>query len=118
MEREKLHVLMVRPGEEAYEADIEDSLEGLQEAVGGGIKVALILDDDECLIICNEEGKVLGLEENRALRYSNGYVYDVVVGPFIVAAEAGENFVSLNEEQVKRMRKLFGKPECFTRYSM
>ena len=118
MECEKLHVLMVRPGEEAYEADIEDSLEGLQVAVGGYIQVVMIAGERECVIICHEEGKVFGFAPNRALKDNRGNVYDIVHGTFVIAAEAGENFVSLNKDQVKRMRKLFGKPECFTRYSM
>ncbi len=35
-------------------------------------------------LICNEEGKFLGLPLNRALRDDAGEVYDIIAGNFLI----------------------------------
>lgn len=35
-------------------------------------------------LICNDEGKLLGLPANRALRDSEGNLYDIVCGTFFL----------------------------------
>ena len=73
-------------------------------------------EDGELALICNEEGKLLGLPFNRALVDGDGRVYDVVVGPFFlcrVPADS-ENFEGLTEEQVEFGRERFRRLEVFT----
>ena len=45
-----------------YKDDKEMSLKERQDAVGGSIELAH--DDGETQIVCNEEGKLMGLPEN------------------------------------------------------
>lgn len=66
-------------------------------------------------MICNEEGKLLGLPLNRALRDENGEIYDAIAGTFFIcgALADSENFTSLTDEQVAYWLRRFAKPEFF-----
>lgn len=61
-----MKVLAVEPGKVPYETEIEGGLESLQQAVGGSIE-AVYPYEDPVAVICNEEGKLIGLPTNRAL---------------------------------------------------
>ena len=100
---DKLRVVMVEPGKPAYETEIENTLEAEQEAVGGYIEVLPL--DNKKLLICNEEGKLNGMQGNR--RIGN----DVIAGPFFILGEAGDEFRSLTDEEVKESLKRFAEPE-------
>ena len=63
---EKITVLLVEPGKYPKPIEIEDTLEAMQEVVGGDIEEYMPFDD-EVAIICNEEGKMNGSELNRAV---------------------------------------------------
>lgn len=56
----KIKVLLVEPEKYPKEIVIDDSLEAMQEVVGGDIEEYMPFDDDVA-IICNEEGKMRGL---------------------------------------------------------
>ena len=62
----KIKVLLVEPEKYPKEIVIDDSLEAMQEVVGGDIEEYMPFED-EVAIICNEEGKVNGLTPNRAV---------------------------------------------------
>ena len=59
---ERITVFIKQPGGELYEEKIPNTLETLQKIVEGYIETVTIAND--CVIICNEEGKVKGLPEN------------------------------------------------------
>ena len=80
-----MKVLMVQPGEIPHETDIEPGLESLQAAVDGPIQ-AVYPYEDPVALICNEEGKFLGLPLNRALRDDTGEIYDIIAGNFLITA--------------------------------
>ena len=63
---EKIKVIIKRP-DEAYGhiAHINNDLKTLQETVGGYIEAVEI--GDNVVLICNEDGKNLGLESNFAI---------------------------------------------------
>ena len=111
---DKMHVLIVEPQKKPYVKDIDKSLESLQHEVGGWIEATYPYDDPVALI-CNEEGKLNGLELNRALRDENGEIYDIIAGTFIVAGIGEEDFISLDEEMTKKFEKQFATPELFLR---
>ena len=67
--------------------------------------------------MCHEEGKLLKLPLNRALRTEDGTVYDIISGPFFVCGLSGDSFASLTEEQVQRYMSLFRRPEQFLNIS-
>lgn len=76
-----MKVLMVEPGKSPYAAEIESGLKSLQAAVGGDIQ-AVYPYEDPVALICNEEGKLMGLPLNRALFDDDGHIYDIVSGNF------------------------------------
>ena len=104
-----MKVLYVKPGEEPESIEMGGSLKELQEAVGGYIEAIYPFEDDVC-IICNEEGKLMGLPPNRVLSDGDGHAYDVLCGPFIVAGLTLDNFGSLTDKQMKTYMELFREP--------
>ena len=110
-----MRVLLVKPCQRPTVIDIDGTLESMQTLVGGMIQ-ALYLVDDTAAIICNDEGKLLGLPPNRMLfDPDSNKVCDVVVGDFFVcnAPPDAENFESLTEEQIERYTKRFQALEIF-----
>ena len=104
-----MRILKVEPGARAYEKEIENILENLQEEVGGGLIQPLYMGDG-AILCCNDDGKLLGMEMNR--RLGN----DIICGPFFIVGDGGEDFVSLTDEQLKNYMELFGDPEQFAAY--
>lgn len=108
-----IKVLLVKPEMHPQLVEIENELEVLQKIVGGLIQAVYPFEDEVCLI-CNDEGKLLNLQMNRAL-YDNGSVYDVIAGDFLVVGMGVEDFCSLTDEQIERYEKRFHQPEMFLR---
>ena len=108
-----MKVLLVKPEMHPQVVEIENKLEVLQKIVGGLIETVYPFKDEVCLI-CNEEGKLLNLQMNRAL-YDNGSVYNVIAGDFLVVGAGIDNFCSLTDEQIERYEKRFHQPEMFLR---
>ena len=111
-----LSVLKIAPGQYPQQVEIDNNLKALQEAVGGTI-AAVYPFADPVAIICNDDGKLMGLHLNRALRDEEGEIYDVIAGSFFVcgAPPDSENFTSLTDEQVDYWLRRFAKPEFFVR---
>ena len=97
-EDNKITVLVVPPLKDPYIKEIDTGLESLQKEVGGNIEVTYPFDDNVG-IICNEEGKINGMELNRALYDDNGKMYDIIAGTFLVAGLGDENFISLTKSR-------------------
>ena len=98
-----MRILVVEPGRVPYEKEIPSTLEAMQEIVGGTIQ-AVYPFPEAVALICNDEGKLLGLPLNRALRNNDGSIYDVVAGTFFLcgAPAKAENFVSLTNEKDRK----------------
>ena len=75
--KEKLKVIYVEPGKRASVIEIEDSLKAMQSLVGGMIEEYMPYEDDVA-IICNDEGKMIGLPLNRAIEGEDGKIMDVI----------------------------------------
>lgn len=110
----KIDVLLVEPGQYPKAMQIGTELEELQEIVGGSIEVTYPFEE-EVGIILNEEGKILGLPLNRAMRNDDGDVYDIYAGSFIVAGLTEGDFGSLTPEQMDKYNKMFHQPEMFVK---
>ncbi len=110
-------VLLIEPGQEPRLAEIDGSLEGMQQVVGGYIQ-AIYPFEDPVALICNEEGKLLRLPLNRALRDEDGDIYDIIAGPFFVcgAPLGSESFTSLEEELLEKYCQRFSRPEIFLKF--
>ena len=102
-EENKLRVVMVEPGKPAYETEIDNTLEAEQKAVGGYIEVVPL--DNEKILVCNEEGKLNGMQGNRRIGK------DIIAGPFFIVGEDGDEFRSLTDEEVKESLERFAEPE-------
>ena len=111
-----MKVLMIEPNREPRPSAINDTLEAMQQIVGGPIQAVYPFEEPVALV-CNEEAKLDGLPPNRALRDEDGNVYDIVCGTFFLCAAPpdSESFESLTEEQIDRYTRLFQRPEIFLR---
>lgn len=108
----KMTVLVVEPEKVPYVKEIDPGLQSLQSEVEGWIQAVYPFDDPVALI-CNEEGKLMGLPLNRALRDDHGQIYDVVASTFLIAGLSEDNFASLRPELIARYEKRFKDPEMF-----
>jgi len=109
---EKIKVVILEPNKIARVAEIGTELEDLQKIVGGSIQAVYPFDDPVC-IVCNDEGKLMGLDLNRGLRDENDKIYDILVGTVFICDCSGENFGSLDDEQLKKYTEKFKLPEKF-----
>ena len=109
MKQKRIRVLKVEPGKEPTLAMLNNNLDGLQKAVSigapsQGLIEIITLEEDVC-ILCNEEGKLIGLEPNRRLGK------DILVGVFYVTGQNDEGeLTSLSESNMHKYAKLFEKP--------
>ena len=87
----KIKVIIKRPDEKyGHMTWISDTLENLQKTVGGYIETIPV--GSEAVIICNEEGKLMGLERN----FKYGHTFpDVICGTVIVCGTNGEEFTDI-----------------------
>ena len=109
---EKMTVLVVEPRKEPYVKEIDPGLHSLQAEVGGDIGAAYPFSDPVALV-CNDEGKLIGLDLNRGLRDENGEIYDIMAGTFLVVGLDGEDFASLSPELAQKYTEHFRQPEQF-----
>ena len=110
----EITVLKVAPMCAPEVVTIKNDLRSLQEAVSidapyvGLIEIVNI--DTKACILCNEEGKILGLAPNRRLGY------DILCGVFYVVGQDGRgNLTSLSPAAMERYQKIFATPEIISR---
>lgn len=103
-----MRVLIVEPLEAPYPAEIDGSLDSMQGIVGGLIQVIYPFDDPVALV-CNDEGKLLGLPLNRLLTDGDGRAYDIIAGTFLLcsAPTDSDSFGSLTEEQISKYTEYY-----------
>ena len=109
---EKMTVLVVEPMKEPYVKEIDPDLHSLQAEVGGDIGATYPYSDPVALV-CNDEGKLIGLDLNRGLRDEDGEIYDIVAGTFLVVGLGEEDFASLSPELIQKYTEQFKTPERF-----
>lgn len=109
-----MKILVVEPGKAPAEREITGTLDSMQEVVGGMVQGLYIAED--IAIICNEEGKLLGLPLNRAIFDQETHeIREIIAGTFFVCGAPidSESFASLTDEQIQTYRKRFALPEQF-----
>ena len=99
-----LTVLVVEPAKPPYVKQIPDTLQAMQEIVGGNIDATYPFEDPVALVF-NSEGKFSDLQPNRLLRLENG--------TFFLAGLGGETFVSLTQDQLQRYGALYNREMLF-----
>lgn len=114
MSAKEITVLVVEPGEHPKVTTLKDDLDSLQKAVSIGADYQGLIEfvslrNGDC-IMCNEEGKLIGLEGNRRLGD------DILVGVFYIMSENEDGeLISLTDRKIKRYTKAFWEPETFDR---
>ena len=110
MKEKQIRVLMVEPMEFPKLVTLQNDLDSLQKAVSIGAPdqglIELVHLEDNVYVLCNEEGKLIGLKPNRRLGD------DILVGTFYVVADDPEgNLASLNADQIEKYSEFFGHVE-------
>lgn len=104
-----LRILRVEPGKAPVEKIIGSDLKSLQDEVGGYIETVYI--DHNVILVCNEEGKLNGMEMNRRLGD------DIICGPFFLVGDDGEgDFASLSDGQITALKAQLALPDKFNDY--
>ncbi|WP_313232619.1 DUF3846 domain-containing protein [Tissierella praeacuta] len=102
-----IRILKIEPQKLPFEKKINNDLEGIQGEVEGLFECIYL--DDNCILVCNEEGKLNGMELNR--RVGN----DIIAGPFFIAGDSCDGeFISLTDEQIEQYTNEFSKIQEFT----
>ena len=104
-----MNVLIIEPEKAPREAEIGSNLKAMQDVVGGYIE-AVYPYDDPVALVCNEEGKLIGLPLNRKLED-----YDIIAGTFFICGLSEDNFASLPPDLMEKYKEKFGRPEMFMR---
>lgn len=113
MKQKEITVLMVEPNKHPIITTINNDLDSLQKAVSIGADyqglIEIISIDDGVCILCNEEGKLIGLEGNRRVGT------DIITGVFYIVGEDGHgNLTSLHEDLLQAYQARFWEPEHYT----
>ena len=110
----KIEVILVQPMREAQVIEIDNDLASMQEVVDGYIEEYMPFEDDAA-IVCNEEGKMMGLVPNRAIYDQDGHMQEVICGSFFIchAPIDSEEFESLPEDMKKKYMEKFKAPDRF-----
>jgi hypothetical protein len=102
-----IRILKIEPQKLPFEKKINNDLEGIQGEVEGLFECIYL--DDNCILVCNEEGKLNGMELNR--RVGN----DIIAGPFFITGDNCDGeFISLTDEQIEQYTNEFSKIQEFT----
>lgn len=80
------------PGKSPEIIEIENTLSAFQEAVGGYIETVTLFED--LCLICNEEGRLMGLPHNVECCGVD------FVGAVLAVGVDGEEFCGLNDRQI------------------
>lgn len=100
-----MKILIIEPFKPPRSADIDGRLSTLQKIVGGTIQ-AIYPYDDPVALICNDEGKLLGLPLNRSIED-----YDIIAGTFIICGLGEDCFAPLSPELQQKYKEKFLCPE-------
>ncbi len=111
-EPEKMTVLVVEPLKEPYFKQTAPGHRSMQAEVDGTFQ-AIYPYDDPVALVCNDEGKLLGMDLNRGLRDDAGSLYDIVAGTFLVVGLGEEDFAPLSPELIQKYTEQFRTPELF-----
>ena len=97
--KNEIKVLYKAVGKDPIVKVIPNTLEAKQKLVGGLIEV--VPYDEETLLVCNDEGKIIGMKPNLC------FDYDYIAGDCFLIGDDYENadFKSLTQEQINRAKE-------------
>lgn len=107
---DRITCLLVEPMKRPKKITMDNGLRNFQDKVGGLIDVVGMSPTVDLII--NDEGKLMQLPFNRALRDADGEPYDIVAGTFLVVSHDDEGyFTSLSDEDMKEWNEYYKDPE-------
>lgn len=109
MNENTIRVLVIEPGKEIEERTVPNTLEALQELVGGRIEV-ITLTGYTALIV-DEEGKLKGKDVCRTFFTHSGIKVDELAGTLVAVGVAGEDFCGLTDGQIGSIRERLAKSD-------
>lgn len=105
-----MDVLLFEPGKYPRSVSV-DTLEEMQQLVGGWITATYPFNDPVALV-ANDEGLLLKLPFNRMVD-----PYHPIVGNFFLAGIGTEDFISLSPELMEKYEKALHDPQILVRNS-
>lgn len=105
---QKIDILIVRPGETPDPTSVENTLEAMEEMLGGVAQIGCFLPQ-KVLLISRQDGE--DLRPNRLMPGGKA----LINGPFLLCSvpEKGNCFASLNSGQQKEFQDIFAIPGEF-----
>ena len=98
MKEAKIKVLALLPMELPKEIELDNTLEAMQNFVGGLIECITLSDTGSAVtLVCNDEGKLLELPPNRMLWGGADYLAG---SGFIAGTDSEGNMTSLTAEEI------------------
>ncbi len=102
-----MRVLFKEPSKEAISMDIEDDYKVIQKYVGNPFQ-AIYPFEGQFAILCDDEGRLKGLDSNIAL-VMHGKVYDIIAGPLMIVGLDKEDFISLSNKEFKLFQEAINR---------
>lgn len=99
----KIKVVVKNVNENGKVVEVDNELQTFQNIVNGYIETYPL--NDEILIICNEEGKLMELETNFAIQVSDDYV-EHIVGNVVFVSVEGSEFAGLSDESISFLESI------------
>ena len=94
----------IEVGKDIELVEIDKSLKTLRNFVGGYIEAVAMAPNT--FMICNEDGKDMGLKPNFAIINENGHILDVVAGNVLfVGFNGAEDFDDVTDEGMNIIKK-------------
>ena len=103
-----MKVLVIESGKQPVVKEIDNTLKDMQRMVGGYIQ-AYFPWMDEVAIICNDEGKIMGLPLNRSIFGEHGELVDIIAGTFFICGAPMDSgkFTDLPEDLIEHYTRMF-----------
>ena len=96
-----MKIVIIEPNEKARVEEIGGSHREMKQIVGGGIESVPFEELPELCVICNNEGKEIGLEDN----FEN--YDDIIFGTAIICKGGEEDYESLTDDEAEQVLELF-----------
>ncbi len=101
MNTDTMKILYKEPGKEPEVREIANDLLTIQTLVGGYIETVTL---DDIVLICNEDGKLLGMDPNLYVEQ----IDDVICGPVVFCRVKNYDFADIGDNDVKWIRRRLG----------
>lgn len=89
-----MRIILYEVGKEPVVKEIANELNPMKQIVGGWIET--FSQPDGIILVCNEEGKLIGLPMNRVM------FNEPIAGNFFLCRSDGEEFADVTDDDIKQ----------------